>query len=243
MNLQVFLEWFHRLDAFLVGVALLVLAGFSLRHRALLPRWLPWATGAALLLVGLQGGLGALTVLQLLEASTVTAHLGTGLALVLLLSAMHQALQAPAQSAPVALPRHWWALALPAGLLLFGQCLLGGAMATRWAADLCLSAGEGCRWLLWHRLGAWPAAVGLVLLALASLPLSPAWQHLRRLSFAALLLVALQVLLGLLCLRLQLAVPAVSVAHQLGAALLVALLGAIWGRALAASRSFAAALS
>jgi cytochrome c oxidase assembly protein subunit 15 len=242
MNLQVFLEWFHRLDAFLVGVALLVLAGFSLRNRVLLPRWLPWATGGALLLVALQGGLGALTVLQLLEASTVTAHLGTGLALVLLLSAMHQALLAPAQSGPDALPRHWWPLALPAGLLLFGQCLLGGAMATRWAADLCLSAGEGCRWLLWHRLGAWPAAVGLVLLALASLPLAPAWQHLRRLSFAALMLVALQVLLGLLCLRLQLAVPAVSVAHQLGAALLVALLGAIWGRALAASRSFAAPL-
>ncbi len=242
MNLQVFLEWFHRLDAFLVGIALLVLAGFSLRQRALLPPWLPWATAAALLLVGLQGGLGALTVLHLLEASTVTAHLGTGLALVLLLSAMHQALLAEAQPAPLALPSHWWPLALPAGLLLCGQCLLGGAMATRWAADLCLSAGEGCRWLLWHRLGAWPAAVGLVLLALASLPLAPAWRPLRRLSLAALMLVALQVLLGLLCLRLQLEVPAVSVAHQLGAALLVALLGAIWGRALAASAPFAASL-
>jgi cytochrome c oxidase assembly protein subunit 15 len=56
------------------------------------------------------------------------------------------------------------------------------------------------------------------------------------------MLVALQVLLGLLCLRLQLEVPAVSVAHQLGAALLVALLGAIWGRALAASAPFAASL-
>ena len=29
LNLQVFLEWFHRLDAFVVGVALLVLAAAS----------------------------------------------------------------------------------------------------------------------------------------------------------------------------------------------------------------------
>lgn len=242
MNLQVFLEWFHRLDAFLVGVALLVLAALSLRERARLPAWLPWATGAALLLVAVQGGLGALTVLQLLAASTVTAHLGTGLALVLLLSGMHQAVLGSRQASTAVLPRHWWPLAIPAGLLLFGQCLLGGAMASRWAADLCLSAGEGCRWLLWHRLGAWPAATGVVCLALAALGLPPAWRPLRQLVFAALGLVALQVTLGVLCLRLQLAVPLVSVSHQLCAALLVALLGAIWGRAFAASRSFVAFL-
>lgn len=242
MNLQVFLEWFHRLDAFLVGVALLVLAALSLRERARLPAWLPWATGAALLLVALQGGLGALTVLQLLAASTVTAHLGTGLALVLLLSGIHQAALAAGGDPTASLPRHWWPLALPAGLLLVGQCLLGGAMASRWAADLCLSAGEGCRWLLWHRLGAWPAASGVGLLALTALGLPPAWRPLRRLALAALGLVVLQVSLGVLCLRLQLAVPLVSVGHQLCAALLVALLGAIWGRALTASRSFAASL-
>ncbi len=242
MNVQVFLEWFHRLDAFLVGVALLVLAGLGLSRRAVLPRWLPWATAAALLLVAVQGGLGALTVLQLLAASTVTAHLGTGLSLVMLLSAMHQGVRAAALAPLPRLPLAWWFCALSAGLLLFGQCLLGGAMASRWAADLCLSAGEGCHWLWWHRLGAWPAVAGVVLLGLASLLLPVPWRPLQRLATAALGVVGLQVVLGVLCLRLQLAVPAVTVAHQFGAALLVALLGAIWGRALAASHPTAAAL-
>ena len=79
MNLQVFLEWFHRLDAFLVGVALLVLFALSLRFRARFPSWLPWSAGLALALVALQGGLGALTVLSQLAAPTVTLHLATAL--------------------------------------------------------------------------------------------------------------------------------------------------------------------
>ena len=41
MNLQVFLEWFHRLDAFVIGVALLVMAVAATVLRRRLPRWLP----------------------------------------------------------------------------------------------------------------------------------------------------------------------------------------------------------
>ena len=41
-DIQVFLEWFHRLDAFLVGIALLVVATASVLKRQSLPRWLPW---------------------------------------------------------------------------------------------------------------------------------------------------------------------------------------------------------
>ncbi|WP_414026403.1 COX15/CtaA family protein [Cyanobium sp. ATX-6F1] len=55
LSLQVFLEWFHRLDAFLVGVALLVLFGFSLWRRRELPAALPWGAGLALALVAFQG--------------------------------------------------------------------------------------------------------------------------------------------------------------------------------------------
>ena len=40
MNLQVFLEWFHRLDAFVVGVALMVQLGAVWWCRRDLPRWL-----------------------------------------------------------------------------------------------------------------------------------------------------------------------------------------------------------
>lgn len=50
MNMQVFLEWFHRLDAFVVGVALLVLCAISLLRRRPLPTWLPWFSAAALLI-------------------------------------------------------------------------------------------------------------------------------------------------------------------------------------------------
>jgi cytochrome c oxidase assembly protein subunit 15 len=237
MNLQVFLEWFHRLDAFVVGVALLVLAGASVWGRRHLPAWLPWAAGLALLLVALQGALGALTVLRLLAAGTVTAHLATALLLVLLLSAVSQGMEAststipPGQLAP-SLPRWWLPLAFTAGLPLLAQCLLGGAMASRWAVDRCLQVGEACQWLALHRQVAGPAALALALLAAASWLLPVGLGLLRLLSGAAVLLVACQVALGLASLRLGLTQPGLTIGHQLLAGLLVALIGAIWGASL-----------
>jgi cytochrome c oxidase assembly protein subunit 15 len=247
MNLPVFLEWFHRLDAFLVGVALLVLAAICLLRRAVLPRWLPWAAAVALLLVAFQGGLGALTVLGLLASSTVTAHLVTALLLVLVVSAMHQALRhipndSVSSASGASLPRGWPVFLAISSLALFGQCALGGAMASRWASALCLQAGEGCRWLLAHRLGAWAALAALLLPAVAAhlLPGIPA--RLRRFSLGPALLAPLQVALGIFTLRLELQQPLVTVAHQLLAALLVALFGALWGLTLTA-RSPAPAVS
>jgi len=237
MNLQVFLEWFHRLDAFLVGVALLVLAAISMLRRAHLPRWLPGAAAAALLLVAVQGGLGALTVLGLLAASTVTAHLVTAFLLVLLVSAMHQGLRCspwgavPLTAAP--LPMWWNILLASSTITLIAQCALGGAMASRWASTLCLKAGDGCQWLLAHRLGAWAALAALLFPALLAhlVPGIPA--RLRRFALGLALLAPLQLALGLFTLRLQLQQPLVTVAHQLMAALLVALFGALWGSTLA----------
>ncbi|MEB3256398.1 MAG: COX15/CtaA family protein [Synechococcaceae cyanobacterium] len=239
MNLQVFLEWFHRLDAFLVGLGLLALAAVSLLQRHRRPAWLPWASLAALLLVAFQGGLGALTVLQLLPATVVTAHLATALLLVALLAAIDQRLRLvqlaarlPAASAPLARP--WLLLVGLATALVFGQCVLGGLMASRWAAELCLQAGEGCRWLLRHRIGAWPAAAAVLALlpaSLVGLP-GPARPGLRLLAALAALLVLLQLALGLATLRLQLSQPALTVGHQLTAALLLAVLAALAGRSL-----------
>jgi cytochrome c oxidase assembly protein subunit 15 len=79
MNLQVFLEWFHRLDAALIGVSTLWLVGLCLWYRRQVPGWLPWAAVGALVLIGVQGALGGLTVTQLLRFDIVTAHLGTAL--------------------------------------------------------------------------------------------------------------------------------------------------------------------
>ena len=108
-------------------------------------------------------------------------------------------------------------------------------MASQWSADLCFAAGQACAWLLAHRLLAYPAALSVLLLALGSLILrAPAdaapVQPMRAFAVAGAGLVMLQVLLGVTTLRLALAVPAVTVAHQLVAALLVAVLGALLGR-------------
>lgn len=240
LNLQVFLEWFHRLDAFVVGVALLVLAAASWLARSRLPAWLPSASLGALLLVAVQGGLGALTVTRLLAAPLVTAHLATALTLVVLLSGVHQALvvsiPGPIPSAEdrfAVVPRWWLPLLVLCAVLVLSQCLLGGSLASTWAAERCLTAGEGCELLWRHRLLARPAAIAVLLLLPASWALPPAQRWQRWACLASALLVLGQVLLGITTLRLGLAVPAVTIAHQTGAALLVALLGANLGRTLA----------
>jgi len=246
LNVQVFLEWFHRLDAFVVGVALLVLTSASLWERRSLPRWLPFTAGIALLLVAVQGALGALTVTRLLAAPLVTAHLATALLLVALLSAVHQALTVSLASQPselAALPRWWTALVAAALGLLIGQCLLGGSLASTWAAERCLAAADACGQLLRHRLGARAASLVVLLLFPASLAVSGCRGWLRRGALVAALLVMLQIGLGIATLRLSLAVPAVTIAHQAGAALLVALLAGCLGRTLAARGAVVTSIS
>ena len=229
MNLQVFLEWFHRLDAFVVGVGLLVLAAVSWFWRRELPRAVPPLAAASVVLVAVQGGLGALTVTLLLPFQVVTAHLITALLLVVLLSVCTQLLLEPA-SAPAAPSDRLWPLLSGAALLLvLGQCLLGGLMATQWAAGSCFSSGENCGWLLAHRLGARPAGVLALITAALAIWRRPADRLLAGIAAGAVLA---QITLGVLSLRLTLAVPAVTVAHQVGAALLVAVLAALFSRSL-----------
>ena len=245
MNLQVFLEWFHRLDAFVVGMGVLVLATTAVVKRQQLPQWLPWLSWACLVLVAFQGALGALTVTLLLPAGIVTAHLATALLLVTLLSVCHQLLEAgvsPSATEPLGgdlgapgpgarplptAPRWWPWLAGLATLLVAAQSLLGGLMATQWAASLCLSAGSSCAWLGAHRLAATPAALGVLLLAVIT-AVVPGWcRQQRSLTTTAALLVISQIGLGVASLRLQLTVPGVTIAHQLVAALLLAILAAL----------------
>ena len=128
MNLKVFLEWFHRLDAFVVGIALLVQLGAAWFWRKDLPQWLLPLSFLLVLLVVLQGGLGALTVLQLLPSAVVTAHLVLALTLVIGMSALTQRLLHKGSKRSAA-PR-WWPLLGGISLAaVSGQCLLGGRMA------------------------------------------------------------------------------------------------------------------
>ena len=224
MNVQVFLEWFHRLDAFVVGVALIAQLVAVLLWRSELPNWLPWFCAGLVFLVLVQGGLGALTVLQLLPSGVVTAHLALALMLVAAVSGLSQRLLS---SSDMASPL-WWRLMGGASLLaVLAQCLLGGRMATAWAAQLCLNGGQACQWLQWHRISATPVAICLLLFvctafAVGGWPRSQ-WPFL----ISVLGLVATQISLGFLTLHLGLSQPVVTVGHQLVAALLVALLAAL----------------
>lgn len=232
MNAQVFLEWFHRLDAFLVGLALLGLLAVSIWRRHELPAWLPWAALAAVLLVAVQGALGALTVTHLLASSTVTSHLATALLLVFFVAGLDQCLERVDPSQP--LPRWWLLWPLTSAVLVFSQSIVGGAMASQWAVDQCFTSGDQCGWLLLHRQLAMPAALSVMAMAGVSLLPLGIDSRSRALAAGAAILVALQVALGILTLRWQLHLPFLTIAHQLVAALLVALLGAISGRTLQA---------
>ncbi|MCP9839863.1 heme A synthase [Synechococcus sp. J7-Johnson] len=251
MNLQVFLEWFHRLDAFLVGLALVALQVVVLRRPAgRRPVWLIAASAAALGLVAVQGLLGALTVTQLLRFDVVTAHLSTALVLVALVSAIHQGLADPdllalspnsrpaAGRALVAEPivtsplawlgrNGWWLASAITALAVFIQAVSGALMATQWASGSCLTSGVACGWLALHRQLATPVAASVLVLAAAHLLVSRKRSRQGPYALAALLLVCLQIALGVLTLRLSLAVPLVTVTHQLTAALLVAVLSAL----------------
>lgn len=224
MNVQVFLEWFHRLDAFLVGLALLVTSVFTLIRRRRLPPWLPPVCVVLVGLVALQGGLGALTVTRLLPSGVVTSHLALALTLVALLSALTQRLLKPDSGWG---PLWWRALAGIAVIGVFTQCLLGAGMATSWAAQRCLAGGDACQWLSIHRTAATPVAVLVLLFVLVGV-LVGGWSRSQWPGLlAAAALVGVQVGLGLMTLRLGLSQPLITVAHQAVAALLVAVLAAL----------------
>lgn len=244
MNLQVFLEWFHRLDAFLVGLALLTLNLVVLSRRSLLPPWLSWCTAIALVLVAIQGALGAFTVKSLLASISVTSHLGTALILLFLLSAMDQALRCLRSKkdqfgqafSAIPKPPDWWLpLPLMALVTLLAQCLLGALMASQWAADRCLENGDACQLLRDHRLLAYPVLICLVAMAIGAAFLPGSQKALKLLSFLAVAFGGAQALVGRFNLIVHLAIPALTISHQFIAALLVALLGAAIGRTLLAS--------
>lgn len=218
MNLQVFLEWFHRLDASLIGLSAIALVGLSLGWRKSLPAWLPWASVSALGLILLQGLLGGLTVTALLRFDIVTAHLATALLFFCTLIAIGCCLLPAPTTATGGKFVPW---AGTAAVLVYGQSLLGGLVASRWALHQCLSSAQLC-WMLRGHLWFWLLPT-LAVIALAwwswrtpALPLA-----LRRLTLWAIALIALQIFLGWGTYRLHLQVEPLTIAHQsVGAALL-----------------------
>jgi heme a synthase len=218
MNLQVFLEWFHRMVATTVGFFTLIFALLTWWFRRSLPKWLPWGATWAVFLVIFQGVLGGLTVTQLLRFDIVTAHLGTGLLFFSSLLAMTVALlpYTPHQTAGK-LP---W-VGLTAAILVYCQSILGGLVASRWALHQCFASQELCTVMNSHLIGVIPAslaAIGVIMIALRTAALHPV---LRRLSYVVGICLFTQVAIGYATYKLHLQVEPLTVAHQAtGAALL-----------------------
>lgn len=223
MNLQVFLEWFHRLVASVMGFGTLVLAGLSWSKRSELPRWMPWMATFAVGLVMGQGVLGGLTVTQLLRFDIVTAHLGTGLLFfsTLLVTSL---LLWPFEGLGTAHRLPWVALA--GAVLVYGQSLLGGLVASRWALHQCFGSAQLCGVMHSHIAGVLPttlAALVLVIWAWRTSALHPVLTTLARVVGG---LLVLQITLGVATFYLHLQVEPLTVAHQaVGASLLGSLIG------------------
>ncbi|WNZ23646.1 heme A synthase [Leptolyngbya sp. NK1-12] len=218
MNLQVFLEWFHRLDAALIGITTIGLVGLTWWHRRVLPAWTPWMALLALGLILFQGVLGGLTVTELLRFDIVTAHLGTALLFFATLLVMGTLLL-PYRPTGTAGRLPW--VSLTAASLIYLQSLSGGLVGSRWALHQCLLVSQLCSVMNTHLIGVVPASIAtlaVVILARRTPALQPQLRQLAHLIGGLLLL---QVLLGLATFRLHLQVELLTVSHQaIGAALL-----------------------
>ncbi|MDF5713346.1 MAG: heme A synthase [Rhizonema sp. NSF051] len=218
MNFQVFLEWFHRLDAALIGVSAIALVGLSWWQRQLLPKWLPWASTFALFLIVFQGILGGLTVTELLRFDIVTAHLGTALLFFTTLLAIGTALTPYEGTGTVGkLP----SLGLTASVLVYLQSLLGALVGSRWALHQCFGISQLCTVMYSHIGGVLPPTAATLVVVFVSWRTPALHPALRRLANIAGGLLVLQIVLGVATLKLHLQVEPLTVSHQaIGAALL-----------------------
>jgi cytochrome c oxidase assembly protein subunit 15 len=233
-NMRIAFEWGHRVMAGSIALVFATLAALTLRDAALrahLRRLL--ALTAALL--ALQIVLGGLTVLQLLAAWTVTAHLivGNSFALGLAFCAARlfdlSANEVP-EPRPVT-PSMRWLVTCCAGMLML-QMVLGGLVSSSYAGLLCdewptceggvwvpsLQGGQGLHLL--HRFNAYGLTFALFGLFLAS-RIDPAeiGSPLRRRVAITFALVLAQIFVGVADVLMRLA-PEITGLHSGLAALL-----------------------
>lgn len=218
MNLQVFLEWFHRLDAALIGISAIALTGLSWWWRKDLPQWLPWASSFALFLIIFQGILGGLTVTQLLRFDIVTAHLGTALLFFCTLIAIGTTL-IPFQHTGVSHSLAKWGMA--AVVLVYLQSLMGGLVASRWALHQCFGGFQLCNVMNGHIIGVFPPTIVTLVLVWLAWRTAALSAILRKLATLAAVLVTIQIILGIATFKLHLQVEPLTITHQaIGASLL-----------------------
>ena len=236
MNLQVFLEWFHRLDAALIGFSTISLTGLSWWWRKELPSWLPGMATFALFLIVFQGVLGGLTVTQLLRFDIVTAHLATALLFFCTLIAIATSLTPDQESTGVANRLQWYGLA--AAVLVYLQSLIGGLVASRWALHQCFGGFQLCNVMNSHILGVFPPTIMTIILVWSAWRTPALSGILRKLASFAGALVALQIILGIATFRLHLQVEPLTITHQAVGASLLGVLVAFTVLAMRDSKSY-----
>jgi heme A synthase len=119
VDLNAIIEYAHRVVAIAVGLMILALFVMAVRERRLTR-----VTGAALVLVAIQGGLGGATVEGNLEEGYVAAHLGLAM---LLLALLIYIVRATRETAPE--PGGPRGLAIVASAAVFATIVAGGYMA------------------------------------------------------------------------------------------------------------------
>jgi len=221
MNLKVFLEWFHRLDAFLVGILILFKFALSIIWKNEIPNWLPKTYSLLLFLVIVQGSFGALTVINLLTAYTVTGHLLVAFLRLIMTISMNQDLENDEIEEPLV----WCGLLLFVPLLLtLIQSFIGVRLSSTWSSHICLSFNKQCLILNTHKLFAFPIAFSILLIIATAIYkkslLNENWKYLTTLIF----LLFSQITLGVLSLKTNLNETIFIIGHQLNASLFIAIL-------------------
>jgi cytochrome c oxidase assembly protein subunit 15 len=231
-DFQVFMEWWHRLIALVVGLGLFANAIWIATQREARERLGGLAT-LTIVLYFTQALLGAFTVWHLLDPSVVSGHLAVGLLLFSVLWSLALVARHEAEGAPVrpAAPRGlaaWWSVSAVA---VWMQAVLGGMVSTNHASLVCPD------WPTCN--GEWfPPMIGLVAIQMAhrfgaylliALLATVAWRSrraadpvVRRLGVAMLAIVLMQAVVGVVNLMLRIPVW-VSAVHLGLAALLLAL--------------------
>ncbi len=210
-NLQVFLEWFHRLDAGLIAITSLILVGLSLWYREYLPKWLPWASIFALGLILFQALLGGLTVTQLLRFDIVTAHLGA--ALLYFCTTIVIAIKLTPYKGTGNVGKLSW-ISSAGAILIYCQSLLGALVGSQWALHQCMSSSELCTVMNNHIIGVFPSTLAICILGWGARRTPGLHPILRKLANISVGLVIVQVILGIATFKLHLQVEPLTVAHH-----------------------------
>lgn len=129
---QVYLEFLHRAFAGLVSIVTAVLMFTLWRSKA--PRGLKTMITSAAILVLVQALFGGLTVIHRLEAWVVTTHLGLGTGFFALVLWFYLRVKEPKPEGLTPALGRWSGFVLAA---IFAQILLGGLVASHYAALVC----------------------------------------------------------------------------------------------------------